>query len=176
MFESFPSALLVAHFAKLCVLMWLRPVRLWARKCIYFTSFWQCCDTAPALCSCLWCGLDLSSVLPCSSGLCRGRLKQLWFAPLWLGSKVQLLRGEVKNLQRLQAGVVGVSVLRDTKQHGYLETGGLCSKCQFSSSCWSIAAPLVSETRCCILCVFCLTAWKSLHRTANKLRTLTMGE
>lgn len=64
---------------------------------MYFTSFWQSCDTAPELfCSRLWCGLDLSSVLPWSSSLCRCRLRQPWFPALGLGSKVQLLCGEVK--------------------------------------------------------------------------------
>lgn len=161
--------------------MWLRPARLQARKCVYFTSFWQHCDTAPELlCPCLWCSPDLSSVslgsvvVVGADWSSRGLLLSDW---------AQRRSSCVERWKTFwgcwfQARVLGLPVLRITKQGLYVnvESGGLCSKCQFSSNCQSITTPHVSETRCCILCIFCLAAWKALHRTADKLRTLMMGE
>lgn len=115
---------------------------------MYFTGFWQDRDTAAELlCSRLWCGLDLSSVSPwavvCVGAEWSSRGFLLWNCTErcshW-GERWKTFRG---------------CFLRVTKQGLCVntETGGLCSKCQFSSSCWSITTPRVSETRCCILCL-----------------------
>lgn len=77
--------------------------------------------------------------MPWSSGLSRGRLKQPWFAALTgLKGAVTAWRDEnPSEAVGFKLVFLGLSVLSDTKQGLYvhIETGGLCSKREFSSNC-----------------------------------------
>lgn len=158
------------------MLVWLRPARLWARKCTYFPSFWQRCATAPwVVCAVAltWDHFCLGAVV--YVGADRSSRGLPFFD--WAQRCSCCVEGW-KTFRGcwFQAHVLGLAVLSATKQGLCVDTEaeGLCRKCQFSRNWEHRCPPCVRNTVPHPLCLL----WGCLKYPPlnSKLGTLMMGE